>query len=372
MSQDGEHESTPAPLRRGWTTGTCATAATRAAYMALVTGDCPAVVDVLLPNGTRPLFSIATHEEGETFARAGVIKDAGDDPDVTHGATIIATVRRGRVGDGVMFKAGQGVGIVTKPGLALAPGEAAINPVPRDMMRIAIDEAARLVSGPRDIEIEISIPNGEALAAQTLNPRLGILGGLSILGTTGVVIPFSCAAWIASIHRGIDVARAEGRDHLAGATGHTSEKSIQKFHALPDVAMIDMGDFAGGMLKYLKAHPVPQVTVGGGFAKMTKLSQGLLDLHSRRGDVDRNVLAHKISELGGDKAFVEAMRHANTAHYVLDECRKRGIDIAQRIADDAWMTAAKALAGSGSRLDVVIVDRSGAVIARTESRPVKN
>jgi len=254
-------ETTP-HLKRGWTTGTCATAATRAAYTALITGDAPASVDVLLPNGSRPVFTLAKSEQGEGFARASVIKDAGDDPDVTHGALIIATVRRGPVGSGVTFKAGQGVGMVTKPGLVIPPGEPAINPVPREMMRIAIDEAARDLSGPRDIEIEIAIPNGEALALQTLNPRLGIVGGLSILGTTGVVIPFSCAAWIASIHRGIDVARAEGVTHVAGATGHTSERAIQKFHALPDVALIDMGDFAGGMLKYLKTHPVPLITVG--------------------------------------------------------------------------------------------------------------
>jgi len=256
-------------LKRGWTTGTCATAATRAAYMALVTGEFPDPVDVLLPNGSRPAFAIATTELGEGFARASVIKDAGDDPDVTHGARIVSTVRFGAVGSGIQFKAGEGVGTVTRPGLVLPPGEPAINPVPRDMMRIAIEEAAAETSGPRDVIIEIAIPRGEQLALGTLNGRLGIVGGLSILGTTGVVIPFSCAAWISSIHRGIDVARATGISHVAGATGHTSEKAIQGFHALPDVALIDMGDFAGGMLKYLKKHPVPLVTVGGGFAKMT-------------------------------------------------------------------------------------------------------
>ena len=370
MSEDDSGIKDTPSLRRGWTTGTCATAAARAAYTALVTGDTPASADVLLPNGSRPVFAIAQSEQGEGFARAGVIKDAGDDPDVTHGALIIATVQRGALGTGVTFKAGQGVGMVTKPGLVIPPGEPAINPVPREMMRLAIDEAAHELSGPRDIEIEIAIPNGEALAKQTLNPRLGIVGGLSILGTTGVVIPFSCAAWIASIHRGIDVARAEGITHVAGATGYTSEKAIQKFHTLPDVALIDMGDFAGGMLKYLKTHPVPLITVGGGFAKMTKLGQGLLDLHSRRGEVDLTYLSERVREAGGDATFVESVRHANTANEVLTNCEARGIDISALIAEDAWKTAAKALSGSGSLLDVVIVDRAGQVVARTKPKTV--
>ena len=357
-------------LKRGWTTGTCATAATRAAYTALMTGEFPDPVDVLLPNGSRPAFAVATTELGDGFARASVIKDAGDDPDVTHGARIVSTVRLGPVGSGIQFKAGEGVGTVTRPGLVVPPGEPAINPVPRDMMRIAIEEAAFETSGPRDVIIEIAIPGGEELALGTLNGRLGIVGGLSILGTTGVVIPFSCAAWISSIHRGIDVARATGITHVAGATGHTSEKAIQGFHALPDVALIDMGDFAGGMLKYLKKHPVPVVTVGGGFAKMTKLGQGLLDLHSRSGEVDLAWLAERVRETGADPTFVETVLQANSALEVMENCRARGLDIGQRVADEAWVTAAKALAGSGSLLDVVIVDRQGQVLARTAPRKV--
>jgi len=357
-------------LKRGWTTGTCATAATRAAYTALVTGEFPDPVEVLLPNGSRPAFAIATTELGEGFARASVIKDAGDDPDITHGARIVSTVRFGAVGSGIQFKAGEGVGTVTRPGLVLPPGEPAINPVPRDMMRIAIEEAAAETSGPRDVIIEIAIPGGNQLALGTLNGRLGIVGGLSVLGTTGVVIPFSCAAWISSIHRGIDVARATGITHVAGATGHTSEKAIQGFHTLPDVALIDMGDFAGGMLKYLKKHPIPVVTVGGGFAKMTKLGQGLLDLHSRSGEVDLHWLSERVSETGADPEFVQSVLNANTANEVMENCRVRGLDIGQRVADEAWATAAKALAGSGSLLDIVIVDRAGQVIARTPPRKV--
>ncbi len=253
-----ESEPSP-PLRRGWTTGSCAAAAARAACEALVTGECPAMAEIELPGGGRPSFAVAICETDGVSATAGVVKDAGDDPDVTHGALVKATLRRGAPGEGIVFLAGEGVGMVTKPGLAIPPGEPAINPVPRQMIALAIREAARRYGASLDdLIVEISIPGGEALAKKTLNPRLGILGGLSILGTTGIVVPFSCAAWIHSIHRGIDVARASGLEHIAGTTGAASEAAIRRMHALPDEALIEMGDFVGGMLKYLEAASGPQ------------------------------------------------------------------------------------------------------------------
>src|SRR5205807_396989 len=188
------------------------------------------------------------------------------------------TVRLAACGSGVTFRAGVGVGTVTRPGLPLPPGEPAINPVPREMIRKAIAEVAATVRGSGDVEVEVSIPGGEAMAARTLNARLGIVGGLSILGTTGIVVPYSCSSWIHSILRGIDVARAAGITHIAGATGAASEAAAQKLYGLPEPALIDMGDFVGGMLKYLRRHPVPRVTIAGGIGKMTKLAQGLLDL----------------------------------------------------------------------------------------------
>ena len=271
------------PLRRGWTTGACATAAAKAAFTALLTGEFPDPVEITLPGGQTVAFALAVNRKDDGTATAGVIKDAGDDPDVTHGALVLATVRQGAAGSGVQFKAGPGVGTVTLPGLPVPPGEPAINPVPRKMMKAAIAEVASALGGPSDVEIEIAIPHGEEMAAKTLNARLGIVGGLSILGTTGVVIPYSCAAWIASIHNGIDVARATGITHVAGATGRTSEAAVKTLYDLPETALLDMGDFVGGTLKYLRTHPVPRVTIAGGIAKITKLAQGMLDLHSARG-----------------------------------------------------------------------------------------
>ena len=156
----------------------------------------------------RPEFALSTQELGADFARVGIVKDAGDDPDVTHGALIVATIRRARLSAGVSFKAGEGVGVVTRPGLPLQVGEPAINPAPRAMIRANLEEVGERVGASVDAIVEISVPGGERIAERTANGRLGILGGLSILGTTGVVIPYSCSAWIHSIHRGVDVARA--------------------------------------------------------------------------------------------------------------------------------------------------------------------
>ncbi len=356
-------------LRRGWTTGACATAAARAAFEALLTGSFPDPVSIALPGGARPAFALALEERRGDFARAGVVKDAGDDPDVTHGALVVATVRLGPAGTGVVFRAGPGVGTLTRPGLPLPPGEPAINPVPRAMIRAAIAEAAELHAAASDAIVEISIPGGEKLAERTLNGRLGILGGLSILGTTGIVVPYSCSAWIHSIHRGIDVARACGLDHVAGSTGSTSEAAIRKLHGLSEVALIDMGDFVGGMLKYIRRHKVAKVTSAGGCAKMVKLAQGLLDLHSRRGTVDLDWLALRLLEAGGDAGLAERVRHANTALEALDLARQAGIDVAGAVAEAAFATAAKALRDASIALEIAIFDRAGELIARTPFRP---
>ncbi|MGH6868587.1 MAG: cobalt-precorrin-5B (C(1))-methyltransferase, partial [Methylocella sp.] len=365
-----EHPSRKANLRKGWTTGACAAAAARAAYEALVRRQFPQSVAITLPGGARPSFALALAELGEGFARAGIIKDAGDDPDVTHGALVIARVSHGQPGSGVVFRAGEGVGTVTRAGLPLPPGEPAINPAPRRMIKAAIGEVARIYGLAGDATVEISIPGGEKIAERTLNGRLGIVGGLSILGTTGIVVPYSCAAWIDTIHRGIDVARAAGLSHIAGATGSTSEAAIKALHGLPDVALIEMGDFAGGMLKYLRTHAIAKVTIAGGFAKMTKLGQGLLDLHSGRGEVDFSWLAARCAEAGGSEDLIARAKTANSAREVLDLAGAESFDIGAAVAEAAWRTAAKVLRGSGISVEIAVFDRDGHLLARTPFWPV--
>jgi cobalt-precorrin-5B (C1)-methyltransferase len=350
------------PLRRGWTTGACATAAAKAAFTALVTGDFPDPVTITLPRGQTPAFALARTERGNDTATAAVVKDAGDDPDVTHGALVVATVRAGPPGSGVTFRAGPGVGTVTKPGLPVPPGEPAINPVPRRMMAAAVAEVAEHFRVPGDVEIEISIPGGGKLAERTMNPRLGIVGGLSVLGTTGIVIPYSCSAWIHSIHSGIDVARALGLTHVAGATGDTSEAAVQRRYGLDESALIDMGDFVGGMLKYLRGHPIPRVTVAGGVAKMTKLAQGLLDLHSKKGSVDLDALAGIAERIGASRETCVAIRDANTAAHAFEIARAADLALGDAVAAAARETAAAVVAGADITVEVLLFDRKGALV----------
>ncbi len=354
------------PLRYGWTTGACATAATKAAFTALVTGRFPDPVRITLPRGETPAFALAKEAAGterDGWAEAAIVKDAGDDPDVTHGALVSARVERGPSGSGVTFQAGAGVGTVTKPGLPLPPGEPAINPVPREMMRAAIAEVVAAHGGGGDVIVTIAVAGGEALARQTWNPRLGIVGGLSILGTTGIVVPYSCAAWIDSIHRGVDVARASGTRHIAAAVGATSEGLVQRLYDLPETSIIDMGDFAGGLLKYLRAHPVPKLTIAGGFAKMSKLAAGHMDLHSGRSQVDVAVLAALLEEAGAGVDLVARARKANTALEVLTLAE--GFHLGDRIAEAARTSAVSALKGAEVEIEIVVSDREGRLVGRS-------
>lgn len=351
-------------LRRGWTTGACATAAARAAFEALLTGNFTDPVTIALPRGEQPSFALARKELGDGFATAGIVKDAGDDPDVTHGALVLATARHGETGTGVTFRAGEGVGTATLAGLPIPPGEPAINPAPRAMMREIIEAVAAAHGAAADVEITVGIPGGEELAAKTWNPRLGIVGGLSILGTTGIVVPYSCSAWIQSIRSGIDVARANGIAHVAGATGKTSEAAVAAHYSLPLEALIDMGDFAGGMLKYLRDHPVPRVTVAGGFAKMVKLAQGHMDLHSSRSQVDFGKLAAWLKDLGATEQMAQAARGANTAAQVLELAGE--LPLGHLVARRAREVALAMLAG-GVDLDALVIDRAGQIVGKAGS-----
>ena len=321
--------------------------------MALWGGGFPREVGITLPKGETPVFPLAFSDQGEGWAEVGITKDAGDDPDVTHGALIVARVAASA--GGVVFRAGAGVGTVTKAGLPVAVGEPAINPVPRQMMEGVVAEMAAAFGQAADVEITISVPGGEEIAQKTWNPRLGIKGGLSILGTTGVVRPFSCAAWIASIHRGVDVARADGLAHVAGCTGATSERVVQEMFGLPDHAMLDMGDFSGGLLKYIRKNPVPRITIGGGIGKMTKLAQGAVDLHSSRSQVDFVAL----NEMARNAGLAD-VSDANTA---LEAVERAGPALGQLVAEAARDAAAAQVPDVA--VDVVVIDRKGAILGQT-------
>ncbi len=356
---------------------------------------------VRLPRGHTPTFALTDLArgvcDGRAWAMAAVTKDAGDDPDITHGAVVRVVVReRTPDGRGVRFIAGPGVGTVTLPGLPLPAGEPAINPMPRrmilDNLAAAIHELST-VAKPHpdrepDLDVEVGIDRGADLALHTLNPRLGIIGGLSVLGTTGIVVPYSCSAWIDSIRRGVDVAVATGQPHVAGCTGSTSERAAAELLGLPQVALLDMGDFVGAVLGQLRRNPVSRLTLCGGFAKLSKLAAGHLDLHSARSSVDTAHLAGLVtsahprtphasgtsSATPGSTAQpdgaaialedVVAIAQAPTALAALTAAHERGIKLGDLVAAAARDAALDALRGAPVVVDVICLDREGRPVGR--------
>jgi cobalt-precorrin-5B (C1)-methyltransferase len=350
------------PLRSGYTTGSCATATSLAAARLLLTGAPSDMADIVLPKGQRISLPLAfcrlvDESDGSAGAEAGTIKDAGDDPDVTHGALVFARVRLSQE-PGVRFHAGPGVGTVTRAGLTLAVGEPAINPVPRRMMTDHLAELAAEHGYEGGFEVTIGVENGEALALKTMNPRLGIVGGLSILGTTGIVRPFSCSAYIASIHQGIDVARANGYRHVAACTGNASEDAMRAHYGLPDIALIEMGDFVGAVLKHLRRAPVEKLTLCGGFGKFSKLAAGHLDLHSRSSSIDLPLLARWAAEAGGSDALQAEIRAANTSQQALSLASKQGIALGDIVCGHA-RDVARSIVPPEVAVEVFAIDREG-------------
>jgi len=318
-------------LRSGWTTGTCSAAAAKAAALALVTGQSHSDVEVALPgkDGTwtqRVAFPVERCEQLKPGVwQAVVVKDAGDDPDVTHGAHLTATVSW-RDRPGLDLDGGEGVGVVTKPGLGLEIGGPAINPVPRAMIGRAVDEALADEVSERGVRVVISVPGGEVMARKTTNRRLGIIGGISILGTTGIVRPFSTASWRASVEQAVSVLSAQSRAEHAAAipplvlcTGGRTEKGAMTLLAgLPEVCFVEVGDFTGAALRKAVEHGVPEVVFVGMIGKLTKLAAGVLMTHYTRSAVDTDVLAEITERATGDAELTEQVRAANTARHAYE------------------------------------------------------
>jgi cobalt-precorrin-5B (C1)-methyltransferase len=310
-------------LRTGWTTGTCASAAAKAATTALRTGELQQMVDVALPDGKRVSFPVDTCTITTTKAEAVVVKDAGDDPDVTHGARLTATVRW-RKQPGIDLQGGVGVGVVTKPGLGLEPGAPAINPVPRKMITQAVGEVLDLTTS--GVEVVISVPDGERMARKTTNARLGILGGISILGTTGIVRPFSTASWRASVEQAISVLAAQGEDTVVLCTGGRTEKgAMALLPHLPAVCFVEVGDFTGAALRQAARHGVTTIVFAGMAGKLTKLASGILMTHYTRSQVDLGLLSDITLAAGGAQDLAESVASANTARHAAELWDEAGL-----------------------------------------------
>jgi cobalt-precorrin-5B (C1)-methyltransferase len=357
------------PLRTGITTGACATACALAAAQYLLTGNATQTATITLPKGQTielPVrVSAGQSAAGESYARAETIKDAGDDPDVTHGATVFVVLQL-TAKPGVQFKAAAGVGTVTREGLALAVGEPAINPVPRQMMSEQLQALAAQKHFNGGFCVAVGVENGEQLASKTMNPKLGIVGGLSILGTTGIVRPFSCAAWIASIHQGIDVASANGITHIAASTGNASEALVRDHYQLPDSALIEMGDFVGAVLKHLRHKPLPRLTLCGGFGKLCKLANGHMDLHSRASSMCFAHIANVAAQHGASPSLQQQIKQANTSIEALKLCQQQGIALADAICEQALQVAQQKVQGSAQALqtdiEVLAINRQGQLV----------
>ena len=309
-------------LRTGWTTGTCAAAAAKAAATALITGEPQGRVEVRLPgkgDKRRVSFEVERCEVGEGWAEAVVVKDAGDDPDVTHGARLTARVSW-KEEPGISLDRGEGVGVVTKPGLGLPVGGPAINDVPRRMISYSLDEV--LHAGERGVRVVISVPGGEKMAEKTTNARLGIVGGISILGTTGIVRPFSTAAWAASVVQAVDVMGAQGLDTFVLSTGGLTERAAMRL--LPDleeVCFIEVGDFTGQAIKRAVKNGLRRGFFVGMAGKLTKLAAGVMMTHWTRSKVDNELLAEITEEAGGDAQLFEDVKGANTARHAYEMWR---------------------------------------------------
>lgn len=308
----------PSKMREGYTTGACATACAKAALTALLTKEPQESVTIHLPVGRDVTFTMEQCEIFDHKVRCSTIKDAGDDPDATHKAVIEATVSL-RNDQEIVIDGGVGVGRVTKPGLPIEVGQAAINPVPRKMIRQEIEQVRELFQIENGINVVISVPEGEEIAKKTLNGRLGIIGGISILGTRGTVVPFSSSAYMASIVQAISVAKAAGCDHLVFTTGGRSEKyAIQHYSHLPEVAFIEMGDFAGFSMKHCKRLGIRNVSLVGMMGKFSKLANGVMMLHSKGSSIDFAFLARIAKESGASEELIEQVLSANTASQVGD------------------------------------------------------
>lgn len=353
------------PLRHGYTTGSCATAATKASLVRLITGKPVGLSEILLPIGERVAFTIVSQEAGDNWVESGIIKDGGDDPDATHGALILSRVEWQEEA-GIVLEGGVGVGRVTKPGLAVPVGEPAINPVPRKMLKTTVQEVLEGFDlTQRGVKVTISVPMGEEIAKKTLNERLGILGGISILGTRGIVVPFSTAAYKASVVQAIKVAKATGCESLALTTGGRSEKTaIELYPEWSEEAFIQMGDFVGFSALHGKKQGFRRMSVVGMMGKLSKVAQGVMMVHSKSAPVDFNFLAAVAADAGADEDLQQQIREANTATHAGELMTAAGL--AQFFDLLAACCSRKVFrhVGGDTEIETILTTMQGAILGR--------
>lgn len=363
--------------RTGFTTGACAAAAARAATLGLVCGEVPETVLCRLPNGQDTSFPVSdgrvVSEGNQRSAHAVIVKDAGDDPDATNGAHLTADVRLlpGRAGE-IVLQGGPGVGRVTKEGLGLEVGGPAINPVPRRSIRDNVRAAAGELLEHDGLEVCISVPGGEEMAKKTLNARLGILDGISILGTTGIVRPYSTAAFRASVVQAIDVAARQGQNSIVFTTGGRSEKfAMRQRPDLDESCFVQMGDFVKAAFQTAIKRKMTHVVVGAMAGKLTKMGQGLAVTHAWKAEIDRDLLADSAQEVGAPPDLVEEIRVAETARFAAERLALMGLTVDfHRVLAGKAMRSLKSCYPGDYRLTILVCDFEGNYICRVEDHEV--
>ena len=303
-------------LRTGFTTGSCATAASKACILAIQNQKIIENVDIILPKRSRLEIEIDSCEFTTNSAKCSVIKDGGDDPDVTHGAAIFVNIELTDVIGEIEIDGGEGVGRVTKPGLGLEIGSAAINPTPKKMILENVKEVGEELLEKNGIRVVVSVPKGKELGPKTDNPRIGIMGGISILGTSGIVIPYSTASFAAAIRQQISVVNTMNDDNVVLTTGGRSEDFARKIIDLPDHSFIQMGDFSGYTIKQCAKQELKKAYVAGFIGKLAKMAAGVKQTHVKGGKVDMKFLSELAKRCNAGEDTISKILGANTARNV--------------------------------------------------------
>jgi cobalt-precorrin-5B (C1)-methyltransferase len=350
-------------LRTGYTTGACAAAAAKAATRCLVRDTLLSEIETTLPNATRVTFTLKRCERVGAHVVCSVLKDAGDDPDCTHGAELVAEVELREV-PGIEIRGGDGVAHVTKPGLGLEVGSVAITPIPRRNLSRMVEE--ELSGSPhRGALVILSVPGGREMAKKTINERLGLVGGISILGTTGIVKPYSTAAYRVSVVQAIDVAAEQGLTTVVLTTGGKSEQfAMALYPQLPEDAFIQVGDFIGDGLKHCARRGIARATIVGMMGKMSKMADGKMMTHAAGSQVNMELLATLAAALGAGDELCAAIRQANTARHVLELCAQAGpLDIATQVCRKVVEHGTRHVGGK-VEVHADLVDFDGALLGR--------
>lgn len=353
-------------LRTGFTTGTSAAAASKAALLSIINQKKVSTVNVKLPKNNSIEIPTTIHKFGKNYAKCSVIKDGGDDPDVTHGAEIIVELTLNDITNEIQIDGGEGVGIVTKPGLGLEINKPAINPVPKKMINENLRDTAGEMLANSGIKVVISVPKGKELGPKTDNPRIGIMNGISILGTSGIVIPFSTASYAASIRQNISVAIAMGDKTLVLATGGRSEDFAKKIVRLPDHCFIQMGDFSGYTIQQCAQNLIEKAYVVGFIGKLAKMATGVKQTHVKGSKVDMEFLAGLAEESNADKRVIAEIRKANTARHVSDIIKENKIDGFFEILCNRVYKQMQKHSKESIRIEVILFDFDGNILARVE------